>query len=64
VGIIVNGLKTGAKVRRKVELGKEKGRKKKIICRKIPKYFVTKYKMLIFAAKKCVTRTNRPFVGS
>jgi hypothetical protein len=52
VGIIVNGLKTGAKVRRKVELGKEKGRKKKIICRKIPKYLVVINEMRNFAARK------------
>jgi len=52
VCIIVNGLMTGAKLRRIVEMDKEKRRKKKIICRKIPKYLATKYKMLIFAASE------------
>lgn len=41
-----------AKLRRKVEMGKEKGRKKKIICRKTSKYLEFSEKVLIFAASK------------
>ena len=49
-----------AKLRRKVEMGKEKRRKKKIICKIALKYLVTKYEMRTFANERNLFRVRAP----
>jgi hypothetical protein len=49
-----------AKVRRKIGMGKEKGGKKKKICRICPKYLVCKYKIRTFAHERNLFRVRAP----